>query len=66
MKLGIKIKTVAPYNHQSLQVADGIKSLATILTNHLTGLGQYWPNIHHLQCIVIIPFVVLSKWVQPI
>ena len=40
-KLGIKIKTVAPYNYQSLQAEHGIKSLATILTKDLTGLGQY-------------------------
>ena len=26
-KLGIKIKTVGPYNHQSLQAEHGIKSL---------------------------------------
>ena len=39
-RLNIKIKTVAPYNHQSLQVEHGIKSLAHILTKHLTGLGQ--------------------------
>ena len=31
-KLDIKIKTVAPYNHQSLQAEHGIKSLSTILT----------------------------------
>ena len=31
-KFGIKVKTVAPYNHQSLQ---GIKSLSTILIKHL-------------------------------
>ena len=36
----IKIKTVAPYNHQSLQSEHGIKSLSCILTKHLTGLGQ--------------------------
>ena len=30
-KLDIKIKTVAPYNHQSLQAEQGIKSLSTIL-----------------------------------
>ena len=30
-KLGIKIKTVAPYNHQSLQAEHGIKSLSNIL-----------------------------------
>ena len=31
-KLNIKIKTVAPFNHMSLQAEHGIKSLATILT----------------------------------
>ena len=35
-KLDIKIKTVTPYNHQSLQTKHGIKSLSTILTKHLT------------------------------
>ena len=39
----IKIKTVAPYNHQSLQVEHGIKSLSTVLTK-LTYLGQMWPK----------------------
>ena len=38
-KLGIKIKTVGPYNHKSLQAAHGIKSLSNILTKHLTGQG---------------------------
>ena len=37
---GIKIKTVAPYNHQTLQAEHGIKSLSCILTKHLTNLGQ--------------------------
>ena len=37
--LNIKIKTIAPYNHQSLQAEHGIKSLTCILTKHLTGLG---------------------------
>ena len=41
-KLNIKIKTVAPYNHQSLQAEYGIKSLSRILTKHLTGQGQMW------------------------
>ena len=41
-KLIIKIKTVAPYNHQSLQAEHGIKLLSRILTNHLTGQGQMW------------------------
>ena len=35
-KFNTKIKTVAPYNHQSLQAEHGIKSLCTILTKHLT------------------------------
>ena len=43
-RLGIKIKTVAPYNHQSLQAEHGIKSLSKILTKHLTGLGEMWPD----------------------
>ena len=41
-KFNIKIKTVAPYNHQSLQAEHGIKSLSTILTKHITNLGQMW------------------------
>ena len=43
-KFNIKIKTVAPNNHQSLQVEHGIKSLSNILTKHLTNLGQMWPK----------------------
>ena len=42
-RLGIKIKTVAPYNHQSLQAKHGIKSLSNILTKHLTGWSDYLP-----------------------
>ena len=41
-RLGVKIKTVGPYNHQSLQTEHGIKSLSGILTKHLTGQGQDW------------------------
>ena len=41
-KFGIKIKTVAPYNHQSLQAEHGIKSLSSILTKHLTEQRQMW------------------------
>ena len=41
-RLDIKIKTIAPFNHQSLQVGHGIKSLTCILTKHLTGLGHMW------------------------
>ena len=36
----IKIRTVAPCNHQSLQAEHSIKFLSTILTKHLTNLGQ--------------------------
>ena len=40
----IKIRTLAPYNNQSLQAEHGIKSLSTILTEHLNNLGQMWPK----------------------
>ena len=43
-KLDIKIKTVVPYNHQSLQVEHKIKCLSNILTKHLTNLDQMWPK----------------------
>ena len=42
MKFNTKIKTVVPYNHQSLQAEHGIKSLSTMLTKHLTHFGQMW------------------------
>ena len=41
-KLDIKIKTVAPYSHQSLQAEHRIKSLSMILMKHLTNFGQMW------------------------
>ena len=41
-KFDIKIKMVAPYNHQSLQAEHGIKSLSCILIKHFTSLGQIW------------------------
>ena len=41
-RLGIKIKTVAPYNHQSLQDEHSIKSLSNILTKHLIKSGKMW------------------------
>ena len=43
-KFNIKIRTVAPYNHQSLQAEHSIKSLSNILTKHLTNLRQMWPK----------------------
>ena len=41
-KVSIKVKTVAPYSHQSLQAEHGIKSLSSILTKHPTEQGQMW------------------------
>ena len=43
-ELNIKIKTVAPYNNQSLQEEHGIKSLSIILTKHLMDLGHMYPK----------------------
>ena len=43
-RLGIKMKTVAPYNHQSLQAEHGIKSLSNILTKNLTKSGEMWTD----------------------
>ena len=43
-RLNIKLKTMAPYNHQSLQAEHGIRSLSTILTKHLTEQGQMLPK----------------------
>ena len=50
-KFNIRIKTVAPYNHQPLQAEHGSKSLTCILTKHITSLGQMWTNICHWQCL---------------
>ena len=36
-KFDIKIKTVTPYNHQSLQTEHGIKTLSHIVTKHQLG-----------------------------
>ena len=52
-KLNIKIKTVAPYNHQSLQAEHGIKSLSRILTKHLTGQGEIWHEYLPLAILLI-------------
>ena len=51
-KFGITIKTIAPYNHQSLQTEHGIKSLSCILTKHHTKLGQMWPKYLSLATFV--------------
>ena len=40
---GIHVTTASPTNHQSLMAGHGIKSLASILMKHLTGLGHNWP-----------------------
>ena len=52
-RLNIKIKTIGPYNHQSLQAEHGIKSLTWILTKHLTSLGQMWTQIFVLSNVCI-------------
>ena len=44
-RLGIKIKTVGPYNHQSLQAEHGIKSLSSTLMKHITGQEQNWNKL---------------------
>ena len=59
--LGIKIKTVGPYNHKSLQAEHGIKSLFSILTKHLTGQGQTWHKFLLLATFAI-SHVSLSKF----
>ena len=38
----MNIKTVAPYNHQSVQAEHGIKSLSNILNKHLTLIKEYY------------------------
>ena len=43
-KFNIKTKTVAPYNHQSLQTEHIIISISNILTKHLTNIGKMWPK----------------------
>ena len=52
-KFSIKIKPVAPYNHQSLQAKHGIKSLSNILTKHLTNHRQMWSQVLTLSHISI-------------
>ena len=55
-KFNLKIKTFAPYNLQSLQAEHRIKSLSTILTKHLTNLGQMRPKCMSLAIFAYIPF----------
>ena len=58
-KLDIKIKTVAPYNHQSLQAEHSIKSLSAIVTKHLIDLGQMWPKYLPLATLALLCKAVL-------
>ena len=59
-RLNIKIKTVAPYNNQSLQAEHGIKSMSTILTKHWQSkdrCGQnscLWQHWHTIILILLI------------
>ena len=43
-QIDIKIKTVALFNHWSLQAEHGLKSPSNILTKHLTNQGEMWPK----------------------
>ena len=57
-KFNIKVKTVAPYNHQSLQAEHGIILLSNILMKYLTNLGQMWLkylSLQHLHITCLIP-----------
>ena len=45
-KFNRNIRTVAPYNHQSLQAEHSIKSLSTILTKHITTEVRCGRNIY--------------------
>ena len=65
-RLNIKIKMVGPYNHQSLQAKHGIKSLACILTKHLTGLGQMWTKYLSLATFAYTLLIVQTGKLQPI
>ena len=51
-RLSVKVKTVGPFNHQSLQVEHGIKSLSLILTKHLTEQEQMLPKLLPLAMLV--------------
>ena len=51
-KLGITIKTVGPYNHESLQAEHSLKSLSSILSKHLTYQGQMWHKFLSLATFV--------------
>ena len=59
-KFNIKIKRVAPYNHQSLQTEHGIKTLSTVLTKHLTNLGRMWPKYLSLATLAYNTFNTLN------
>ena len=54
----IKIQTVTPFNHQSLQAEHRIKSLSTILTKQLTNIGQVWPKYLSLATLHVIHLIV--------
>ena len=60
-KFEIKVKTVAPYNHQSLQVEHDIKSLSSILMKQLTEKGQMWHKYMPLATFAYITLI-LPIW----
>ena len=61
-KFNIKIRTVAPYNHQSLQAEHGIRLLSTILTKQLTNLGHMWPEYLPLAIFAYNTFNMPNLW----
>ena len=61
-KLNIKIMTVAPYNHRSLQAEHGIKTLSQILTKHLSGQGQMWHKYLPLATFALTTHLILLIW----
>ena len=61
-KYDTKIKTVAPYKHQSLQAEHGIKSLYNILTKHHTNVGQMWPKYLSLATFMYSTFNTPNVW----
>ena len=63
-KFNIKIRTAAPYNHQSLQAEHSIKSLSTIHTKHKINLGQMWKASWKVTIKCVDP-VVIYKIIDP-
>ena len=44
-RLGIKLKTISPYNHGSLKAERHIRTINEMLAKQLTGIKQMWTHI---------------------